>query len=384
MSTVLNWDNSEFKDVTSKIKKDKNGPSKEHLDAIEAHINSVSREHHEKLRTISIKQSKSIVDVIFESAIYPPSAPLSPAQHSQALEYYSTRLAIRDRKEIIRVLCRQYPDNLTQSIREVVAVFEPLIRSVHIGVDLSLAVGYFQDFSEDLIKNVKSKFDNGNGNGNEAPSVEDIVDLYRRHVPSVLRFLHDVCSNCPEWVGTWHKWCKEAVLKFRSENENDWHETGAAGSMTASLNTQFSSLPDAQISEVLAALDKHATYLTTLSKLSMQRAQSILDNDSQTMYGPGVYLARWHGLLDETLITPAKAEGPVRRGKDVQFKDRVEGEGAKKKDKKSSAKQLWNSEAIAKEVVAEMPEQPSVEVVLKALGGLFRGFLSNTQSNDMS
>jgi hypothetical protein len=34
--------------------------------------------------------------------------------------------------------------------------------------------------------------------------------------------------------------------------------------------------------------------------------------------------------------------------------------------------------------VAEMPEQPSVEVVLKALGGLFRGFLSNTQSNDMS
>jgi hypothetical protein len=102
------------------------------------------------------------------------------------------------------------------------------------------------------------------------------------------------------------------------------------------------------------------------------------------MYGPGVYLARWHGLLDETLITPADAEGPVRRGKDVQFKDKAEGEEAKRKEKKAEVKRWWDSEPIAREVMAEMPEQPNVEVVLQALGGSFRECLRKEQSNDIS
>lgn len=86
------------------------------------------------------------------------------------------------------------------------------------------------------------------------------------------------------------------------------------------------------------------------------------------MYGPGVFLARWHGLLDETLITPATAEGPVRRGKDVQFKDE-EGKS------KSGGRGWWDSEGIAESVTSEMPEQPDVSVVIDWLGDGFKELL---------
>jgi hypothetical protein len=361
ISSVLSWDSSDFKDVTSKIKKAKGGPSKEHLDAIDTHIDTFSYERHQKLRIISIEQSKSIVNVIFENAMYAPSTSLTEVQHAQALEYYSARLSIRDRKEITRVLCHQYPDNLTQSIRDGVSVYEPLIRSVHEGVNLSIAVGYVQDFLEDLIKTVKPK------SGNEAPSVSDFASLFHRHVPSILKILHQVVKNCPEWASTWQTWCKESILQFRKDGAQSWTEGGAAGSMTDDLMAAFSALPDDRKPEVLEALDAHAFYLKNLSKLSMQRAQSILDNHSTTMHGPGVYLARWHNLLDETLITPGNARGKVRRAKDVQFKE--------KEKAKQSSKGWWDSEAVAKQVLAEMPEQPNVEVVVKLLGRSFRELL---------
>lgn len=87
-STVLGWDNAEFKEIVTKIKKDKSGPSQEHLDAVETYIDSTSRSHHEHLRALSITQSKSIVTVIFENSQYPPSSPLTKTQRAQALAYF--------------------------------------------------------------------------------------------------------------------------------------------------------------------------------------------------------------------------------------------------------------------------------------------------------
>jgi hypothetical protein len=358
----LTWDNSDFKDIAAKIEKAKDGPSQEHLDAIETHIQA-GREEHDRVRAISIEQSNSVVNVIFETTRYKPATPLSEDQHAKALEYYSAKLSIRDRKELIRVLCHQYPDNLTQAIRDVVAVYDPLIRSIHNGVDLSTGLGDLQNFIDDMIKTVKPK------SGNEkAPSVEDFVALFRTHLPSVLRFLHQVAKNCPEVSSTFRQYCKEAIQEFRMKDASQGSEAAGAGSLTTHLTNLFSSLEDERKSEVLIALDEHSKYLSSLNKISMQRAQSVLDNKSTTMYGPGVYLARWHGLLDETLITPATPRGPVRRGKDVQFMDE---EGKRK----GGAKGWWDSEGIAEKVMDEVPEQPNVDVVLKLLGGPFRELL---------
>ncbi|KUJ08259.1 uncharacterized protein LY89DRAFT_659304 [Mollisia scopiformis] len=369
ISTVLTWDNSDFKDIASKIEKAKDGPSQEHLDAIETHIQA-GREEHDKVRSISIEQSKSIVNVIFETAQYKPSTSLSDVQHAKALEYYSAKLSIRDRKELIRVLCHQYPDNLTQTIRDVVAVYDPLIRSIHNGVDLSAGLGDLQNFLEDMIKTIKPK----SGNGNKAPSVEDFVTLFRTHLPSCLRFLHQVAKNCPEVSSTFRQWCKEAIQQFRKKQSSDAQETGGAGSMTAHLTTLCASVSEVQKPGIISALDAHSNYLSSLNKISMQRAQSVLDNKSTTMYGPGAYLARWHGLLDETLITPATPQGPVRRGKDIQFKDE---EGKRK----ASGKGWWDSEQIAQQVMVEVPEQPNVDVVLELLGGPFRDLLNKDRSS---
>lgn len=362
ISTVLTWDNSDFKDIASKIEKAKDAPSREHLDAIETHLQG-GREEYERVRALSIEQSKSIVNVIFETAQYKPSTPLTEAQHTKALEFYSAKLSIRDRKKLIQVLCHQYPDNLTQSIRDVVAVYDPIIRSVHNGVDLTAGLGDLQNFVEDMIKTIKPKSGDG-----RAPSVEDFVTLFRNHLPSCLRFLHQVAKNCPETSSTFRQYCKEAIKEFRLKDTKQGNEAAGAGSLTPQLTKLFSSLQEDQQAEVLSALEEHSKYLSSLNTLSLRRAQSVLDNKSTTMYGPGVYLARWHGLLDETLITPAVPEGPIRRGKDIQFK----GEAGKKK---GGAKSWWDSESIAEKVMNEVPEPPNVDIVLKSLSGPFREYL---------
>ena len=134
--------------------------------------------------------------------------------------------------------------------------------------------------------------------------------------------------------------------------------------MTGALTELFSAIPANQQPAVLEALDTHSDYLTALNISSLERTQSILDNTSATMYGTGMYLARWHALLDETLITPATAQGPIRRGRDVKYK---EGKG--------KGKVMWDSEAIAREVTREVPEPPDISIVVKTLGEPFQDVL---------
>lgn len=119
-------------------------------------------------------------------------------------------------------------------------------------------------------------------------------------------------------------WCKDAILNFRQASSSG---AGAgAGALTAPLTNLFSSLPAHSQPAVLTALGLHALYLATSYELSRQRAQRILDDKCETMYGAGAYLGRWKGLIDETVITPASAEGSLRMGRDVQFKvERGEG-----------------------------------------------------------
>src|SRR3954451_19083029 len=72
--------------------------------------------------------------------------------HSLALEYLTNLLSIRDRKEIIRVLCRSSPDHLTTIVRTLVSAYEPVIRNIPNAVCLSDSVSDFQNFLSDMLK----------------------------------------------------------------------------------------------------------------------------------------------------------------------------------------------------------------------------------------
>ncbi|KAL3419040.1 hypothetical protein PVAG01_09261 [Phlyctema vagabunda] len=370
ISTVFAWDNSDFRSVVSKVEKSKESPSKEHLKELRSHV-AKSRAEHDKTRTESIALSKSIVTVIFESASPPLDSALTESQHAQALEYYSALVSIRDREELTSILCRQYPDMFTQAVNEVVAAYEPLIRSIHNGVDLSSTTTDLQNLLDDLIKLSKPKKDNL-----VPPSIEDYVDMLRRHVPSYLRFIHQIAKNCPEVTESFREWAKEAVVNFRTKEDpttkeshretTTGHKNGAAGNMTKDLSTLFSALPVEEQLSITAALNAHSNYLDTLEKRSKNQIQSILDSKSATMYGPGMYLARWHGLLDETLITSATAFGSPRHGKDVKFRE---------EEAKSGGKTWWDTASLAQKVMGELPQQPDVEIICKVLGGPFGAVL---------
>ncbi len=75
ISTVLGWDNSDFRDLATKIERNQDGPSKAHLEAIKLHV-AKSPTEHENLRILSMEESKSAVTVIFET-VYPPLSTLS-------------------------------------------------------------------------------------------------------------------------------------------------------------------------------------------------------------------------------------------------------------------------------------------------------------------
>ncbi|EQK98239.1 px domain containing protein [Ophiocordyceps sinensis CO18] len=74
---------------------------------------------------------------------------------------------------------------------------------------------------------------------------------------------------------------------------------------------------------------------------------------------PGAYIARWQGLLDDTLITPDEPRGPVRRGREVKNAPTL-GKAAK-----SSAP------SYSPGPDSQLPAAPDVSGVVRALGDGF-------------
>ena len=254
---------------------------------------------------------------------------------------------------------------------------------MHNAVDLSATLTDLENFLNDMIKTSKPKKNGGFGNGstkNEAettlPSVEDYVNLLRKHIPSSHRFLHQVAKNGREVTEQFRTYAKEAAAEFMdpmlpliSKANSDASEvlqesadsTEGAGAMTGPLTALFRSLSEADQKAVLKALDAHSAYLSSLKASSTARMKSILANNAETAYGPGMYLARWHALLDSTLITPATAKGRFRTGKEV--KEQGNSSVVKDKDKEKG----------------DVPEVPDVSVVVKALGGEFKEILKGME-----
>lgn len=358
LSTILAWDTSEFQKRATKLEASRNAPDKRVFKAIKTFV-FASRDKHEAARSQSMSESKSIVAVVLETADPPykiDAESLSEHQHSVAMEYLGTYLSIRDREELTKILCKSNPDVLTSTIRDAVAGMDPVIRAIHNAVDLSGTVTDAEVFITDLIKTAKPKKKSGfrsrepsksrpsspdpasimDQEASDAPTVEDFVQLLKRHAPSLHRFLHQVTKNAPDLAQDYLEYAKRMFSEFRVDQralEAEERGEGGAGTMTAPLHAIFETMSKEKQEELKELLDKHEKHLSSLKSTSVSRLQSIMQPSSSsqnghgTTHGPGMYLSRWNALLDSTLITPATIYGPVRRGWEV--KGELDGKGLK-------------------------------------------------------
>jgi len=382
ISGVMYWDSSEFKKTADKIEKSKAAPSSKHLKAIRKHAQG-PREKRLEIRQLSIQSSKSIIFSILDDAHPNLSCTLTETQHHECLQYYAAHLSTRDRDVIVNTFCRQTPDLLTQAVRDVVGVYEPMIRNIHDNIDLAEHLDAAKAFIEDLIAVSSSRKVSGegretakNGHGHrdddgayELPTVEDYVDLLHRHKGSVYKWLHHVSNKCPEVRDMVKEWAQGAAEVFRAEGPS----AGTRGdAFTHRLQLMFASLPKEQQDAIRPVLDKHSDYLDLLHGITHARVQTILDKaESSTSCGPGMYLASWQSLLDESLVSPG-FEGNMRKGKDVinritPGKPGVGGETA------------WDGSVdvtrAMEEIELEERLRPDGKVVVDALGQQFHELL---------
>ena len=209
-------------------------------------------------------------------------------------------------------------------------------------MDLSGTVSDAQAFLDDMIKISRPQ-----SNKTTQVSVEDYVKLLENHQQSSHRFMHQACKNGKDLVEWYKEFARNLVTQFRTSNADAAEPSPAA---IDRLNGLLDDLSSSDRDAILEEIDRHADYLQHLSDASTSRIQATLDKASNTDYGPGIYLARWQALLDDTLITPSKAEGAVRKAGSEEAKEasREDVDGEKKGD--VGAMQAVESEHGAPEV----------------------------------
>jgi hypothetical protein len=319
------------------------------------------------------------------------------------LEYLAICLSIRDRKEIIEVLCRSQPDHVTEVVRTAVSAYDPVIREIHNTVDLSDTVSDLQAFIGDMIK--LSKIPPPEKDGETAvPTVGDFVQLLRKHQYSCHKFLHQCCKNGKELSGWYLDWAKKAASQFRRDRSDS--AVRDVSDLTEPLSDLFSKLPTESQSKIVRVLDQQIRYLDEMHASSRSRLEAVLQSPpsknptiakivsspfpsrppsrapspnrgslpvSSIKPGPGAYLTRWQDLLDETQITPLSLISEVESGSSKEVlrgsaKD-VDGEKMTVSDSAEPHDQLKGDGNIAS-------GKPDVGVVVKALGKDFRVLLA--------
>ncbi|KAK4554951.1 hypothetical protein LTR86_008099 [Recurvomyces mirabilis] len=366
ISQVLSWDKRELKKRAEKIEKDKSGPPKEVLSEIRSWISDRSRAEHEECRRQSRDQNMSIVAVIMATSSH--SIEMKEDQHAKALEYLAFQLGVRDRQEIIRVMCHRNPDHLSAGVRDGVDAYTPMIRHVHQAVNLSDTVWDFERFLTDMLKMSKPS---GNKGEEKPPSVEDYVDLLHRHQSSSHKFLHQVAENGKEVMGWWKEYVHTAAAQFKVDEappktDSLLPDKIATGGIQPALATAFTNLTSSEQEEVLAELTAWSTYLNDLHAASATRIASVIKRSGSTPYGPGAYLARWQQLLDSTVITPGKAKGRVRYGGSKSVKEEA------RKDIEGNEAGFVTEEQAEKAIGRDGVEVPDVARTVELLGGRFR------------
>lgn len=390
---MLEWDTSDFRKAAESIRRSKGVPSASLLAAIDEHLQA-PREQHEAARESSKEEGKSIVVVILEAKDKDIASSLTETQHTQCLEYYSAQLAIRDREKLAEALCRQNPDLTTSIVRDGVSVFEPMIRAVHKNVDLRKHISSVESFLTDLIATSKPKKQDGDEAQDTPipPSVEDYVTLLRRNRQLAYDYLHDFAEGCPELRKTWLGWAKDSLKVFRQVSEDDTASTNSkngsfgAGKLDKQLQGLFDGLPDEKRGSIQVTIDAHAEYLSALESMSITQMQRVVDGVDElegkkhvggNISGPGVYITRWHCLLDETIVTPSKPRSGPRTGKDVK------GLKALGKTEAIATSETWDPDAITEQEEQAQPAAPDVSLVIDAFESQFRNLVAEISSKDI-
>lgn len=325
----------------------------------------MGREEHEKCRMMSEAKNEPIVVTVMDE--YEGDA-LSEEQIPQALEYLSIHVSLRDRKQITGILCSKQPDLLTQAVQEGVAAYDPVIRALHNAVDLSGTIGDLQLFIDDLLKFAPSS------KATTPPSVDDMARLLRKHQHAAHKFLHQVCKNGPELSKWYAEYAKNAAAKFRVDENKENHNTGGAGILTSGLDSAVSSLSDKQRAEVITECDAHYEYLrrfTASATPSMKVKKSEASKPStregtpqQDTRAPVKFLARWQEYINQTSISPATLEEPIRYGGDADVV--AAGRGATKIARVEAAKNEVKETA------------PNCAKTIEYLAGKFREMLRDS------
>lgn len=354
-SRAIKLDLHDLEKRAEKIKKkskDGRGLPKEMFNAIDDYVQRPSSVQ-ENTRHRSQREGKSIIASILDTyyPAYPPEAVqnITHEQHTQALEYLSVQLSIRDRLEGVQAACKDKPDLLSPIVKEQMALITPLLKALHDGkFDVGQVITLHKVYTEDFLKTAKITKDH-------VPSVGDFYALFQRHVPALWRILHDGRNKCPSLHTAVYGWCSDALGQFRSHTTQDGElRTGA---MTGPLSRMFDGLPAEQKKPVQAALDDHAAYLVAGRMASREMLQNVLSRRcSPDQIGPGPVLPRWHALLDATLLTPTSMSGSVRTG-------------------------LRVSAIAAQQSVVGAPDS---SVVRESLGKPFRAFLAEERSSSLS
>lgn len=329
---------------------------------------------------MSQEQNMSIVAVILSLSSGPSADDLTETQHHNSLEWLALQLSIRDRQEIVRILCQRNPDHLTAAINMLAEAYTPMIRQVHRAVNLADTMWDFERFVTDMLKMSKPSGPKGE---EKTPSVEAYVELLHRHQGSTHKFLHQVAKNGKEVLGWWADYAHDVRSQFRNDADPTASQSAvpdkmSTGGMQGWLQKSFSDLGEDEKKTVRAEIDAYAKYLDDLHTASASRITSVIKKTKSTPYGPGAYLARWQNLLDNTLITPATKSGPVRQGasKEVKAESRAEAEraGADVVGEESTApvQSFVTEEQVEKIVDAKTPEAPRCEKVVGLFGAGFR------------
>ncbi|KXT03840.1 hypothetical protein AC578_8908 [Pseudocercospora eumusae] len=365
IAQVLGWDRSALKKRAVAIEKSKDAPPKAVLEELKAWIDR-SREEHDECRRQSAESNMSIVSMIL--ALSSVSAELTESQHAKAQEYLSLQLAIRDRQQIVKVMCKRNPDVLTAAIRDAVDAYTPIIRHVHQAVDLSDTLWDFERFLTDMLKIAQP---DAKKTGAKPPSVEDFVDLLHRHQSSCHKFLHQVAKNGKEMTGWWREYVHMAAAHFRNDTKPPQsnsvvHDEMATGGLQEALEEAFTNLSDGDQKAVKAEMDAWSQYIDDLHTSSATRIASVIKRDKTTPFGPGAYLARWQQLLDDTQITPEKSIGPVRYGSSESVREQG------RKDIEGQDAGLVSEQHVEKAVGDKLPQPPKADVTSRLLWPKFR------------
>ena len=345
------------------------------LAEINAWVKDRSREEHAECRRQSKEQERSIINVLLSLSSQSPD--LSDKQHAKALEYLSLTLAVRDRQEIVRVICQRNPDHLTAAIRDGVDAYTPMIRDVHQAVNLSDTMWDFERFLTDMLKMSKPQGSGKKGEEEKPPTVEDFVDLLHRHQTSSHKFLHQVAKNSKPLMDTWKQYVRTAASQFNANKKPPASasvvpDTVAAGGAHVQLQEAFSALKQEDQQAVKAELEAYDKYLTDLHTASAARISAVIKRTHSTPFGPGAFLARWQQLMDSTPVTPEKAQGPVRFGGSRSVKE------AGRKDIDGEEAGFVGEDEAEKAVGEKTPQMPSIEKTVKLLGQRFREILGGS------